>query len=134
MQTRYVVLCFILFLCGCGSGTPEGILPEKVMVGLLIDMQIADARVSGAGQRSDTARVMMRFYEDTIFEKHNVNREVYLKSMAYYMDHPKLMDKMYEAMIDTLHLREQKIQRKKEEELKAEEEEMQENAEALEVM
>jgi hypothetical protein len=131
MQTRYLFLCFLLLAMACGDPKiPSDVLPEKKMVGLLIDMQIADARVSGAGLRTDSAKVIMRFYEDKLFEQHAVSREHYQKSMAYYLENPKILDRIYEAMIDTLHLREQKLIKKKQEEEMEEAEILDENAPA----
>jgi hypothetical protein len=79
---RLSVLFLLVVLFGCGR-VPKGILPEKEMETVLIDMLKAEAWIGlePAVYRNDTVKA--RVYE-AVFRKHNISREVYDSSLLWY--------------------------------------------------
>lgn len=104
-----VSLAANLFM-GCKSDEkPEGILSEREMTSFFLDIYEAESSITSLGMKRDTILVIFDKYEKMIFERHNISREQYKKSLTYYYDHPAELERIYEIMIDTLTLRESKI-------------------------
>ena len=96
---------------GCKSeDKPEDILSEQQMMSFFLDIYEAESSLTSLGMERDTVLAIFSEYEDVIFERHNLNKEQYQKSLTYYYDNPGKLEKIYEILIDTLTLRESKIQ------------------------
>ena len=107
LVTSVVVYLFT----GCKSNDkPEGILSEQEMMSFFLDIYEAESSLTSLGMERDTVMAIFSKYENIIFEKHNLNKERYQKSLTYYYDHPGELERIYEILIDTLTLRESKIQ------------------------
>lgn len=55
---------------------------------------------------SDSTQEVYAHYEKLLFIDFKIKRNQYEHSMNYYMDNPKEFEKIYEAVVDTLLLRE----------------------------
>ena len=96
---------------GCKSeDKPEDILSEQQMMSFFLDIYEAESSLTSLGMERDTVLAIFSEYEDVLFERHNLNKEQYQKSLTYYYDNPGKLEKIYEILIDTLTLRESKIQ------------------------
>lgn len=99
---------------------PKGVIPPSAMVVVLTDLHIADARLGEIRLRSDSLQNLSKRYKSDILDRHGYTSEDFERSMVFYLDHPVIFDDVYEAVIDTLNLRQQKLQKPKEEEKEAE--------------
>lgn len=104
------LLAFSTFACDNTLGQPEGILPEKKMISMLVDLQVAESKIKTLRISSDSARHVFGIYEVQIFDKHNVTQEDYLRSYEYYLDNHRLMSRVHQAVLDTLLSRQQKVE------------------------
>jgi hypothetical protein len=99
----------LLVLTGCISSSkkiPKGIMSEEQMVAYLIDLQLADAKISTLNLPEDS---IMKFYDKLeleLFKKHNITDSLYIKSVSYYLYDVKGMEDIYSAVVDSLSLRE----------------------------
>lgn len=99
-----------IILSSCGSDSrPDGILPEDEMVPILMEVYLSEGRLSNLNLKRDSALQVYLTVEGKIFEKYNTTDSIYRASMIYYYDHPKDMEKIYEVLLDSLNIREQKM-------------------------
>lgn len=101
----------LLAACSDDEKVPEDILPKKKMVPLIIDVYVAESKVSNMGLSRDSSVAIFEVYEDTLFQKHGVEESVYRKSVSYYYDNPTKMEAIYETVLDSLNLREQRLKK-----------------------
>ncbi|MCH7410301.1 DUF4296 domain-containing protein [Belliella sp. DSM 111904] len=83
---------------------PEGVLDQAKMIAVLIDIHLSEGYVSTLPINYDSSRTLYPMFEHDVFEKHNVIDTVFHKSLEYYISKPKLIDKIYESIIDSLNV------------------------------
>jgi len=88
---------------------PKGILDQKEMVSLMIDVYLAEAKISIAGISRDSAYRLLDPQEDSTLAKRGLNDSVLMANYNYYLQDPKELEKILDAVIDTLNLREQRM-------------------------
>ena len=106
---------FCIFLVSClllGSACeksealvapPADLLGKDKMISLLIDLHLAEAKMSYTGSRNaDSIEIIYRNYEHAIFEEHHVTDSAYLHSYEYYLDNMSEMEEIYSAVVDSL--------------------------------
>lgn len=106
---RYLLILipFLLFGCKKGEEIPEHIMTQEAMSNILMDIHIAHAKVQTLkGINQDSAKILFRYYELDLFQKHNVAESIYYQSYNYYLDHPDLMLEVYTSLVDSLSLKE----------------------------
>jgi hypothetical protein len=100
-------LIFLLPACAPDK-TPAGVLSEQEMVKILAEIYLAEEKTERAGIPYDSARKIFPKFEAKIYEKMSVSDSVFLKSMEYYKAHPKKLDYIYSALVDSLNLQAQR--------------------------
>lgn len=97
------VSCIILFT-NCSDPTeiiiPNDIIPEEQMIGVLVDMHLIEGGKVGRKMMGDTLVVDEYFYK--VYKKHEIDKSLFDKSFKFYSGHPKLMDVLYEKVIEEL--------------------------------
>ncbi|UII27257.1 DUF4296 domain-containing protein [Fulvivirga maritima] len=117
MRTKIFIICY-LFLVSCSSSddVPEGILEKDEMISIMLDMYLAEGKVNNLRITRDSSLAIFNAYEKALYEKHNVSDSVYRESLTYYYDHPMQLEKVYESVLDSLNLKQERLKEKKEEE------------------
>ncbi len=103
------ILTLAVFSCSTKEKKPENLLSQPEMVSLLIDIHILESQVQLLRLPKDTSQLLFNTFEKEVFEKHNIDKEVYTRSFEYYLDNVKQMDKIYAAVIDSLNYREKSV-------------------------
>ena len=106
---QYSILLF--FWCAsCATPTQEakGILTKEELTTFLIEMYLAESRVDNIPIVKDSAIKLFIPYEEKLMKKYKLSDSTLKKTYQYYMDHPKEMEAVYDAVIDSLSLREQR--------------------------
>lgn len=87
------------------------------MTDILYDVQVAEAIFQRGGKPSAEEGLKMgrQLYRD-IFEKHGISRDEFKESFTWYSNHPRLMNDMYEEIIERLNTEQAKLNEKVEEE------------------
>jgi len=108
-KQQYFYLLLLIIMIGsssCGINTekiPSDILPQKKMIVILTDVQIAEAALQ---IRNTTLADSIINFELSqykfIFKKNNVSAAVFKKSFYYYTDRPEIMMEMYKEVISAL--------------------------------
>ena len=100
---------------GCGGKQPRpvGILSAEEMVEMYSEMYLAEEKVNRLALPRDSANKVFKVIEQKVFEKNKVADSVFRQSINYYMNHPREMEQIYTAVVDSLNLREQRTTVKK---------------------
>lgn len=92
----------------CGEKAPEDILSRAEMVQIMEELYIAEEKVNQLGVSRDSSVRVATLMGQKVFENAAVTDTVFRKSFDYYMEHPREMELIYTALVDTLQLREQR--------------------------
>lgn len=109
MKKRFIItmVCLAL-LMGC-VGEPEkpvDLIEKPEMVELLIQVHLLEAKVNKVPKRTgDSTQFLFNHYQNLLFEDMNIDSVSYRSSMTYYLDNPKELISIYEAVVDSLALR-----------------------------
>lgn len=97
-----LIVLFISSLVSCNNPDkiPQGVLSEKEMQSLLIDIHTLEG-----GWLVMPNAVSYKEGYATVFKKHNITAIQYEQSMAFYQKKPHLLEKVYSAVRDTFEKR-----------------------------
>jgi hypothetical protein len=111
MYTRILGVVFVLScLVACKKEEQsKDILSEEQMVNAIIELLIAEERAESVGIPYDSIRKIFPQFESRVFTKLGVADSVFKKSFEYYFDHPKKLEVIYTAVVDSLSLRAQEL-------------------------
>lgn len=106
---KYIGLAVILTLLQCkGDEKPKGVLTEQEMVNLMVELYLAEARVTLTGIPRDSAAKLFNPYEETLVAKRGISDSTLKANYNYYLQNPDKLERILDAVIDTLNLREQR--------------------------
>ena len=88
---------------------PQPLLPREQLVTLLADLHTLEARVETAGLHPDSARALYLQQQKALFWRREVTDSLFQQSYRYYASHGKDLDEIYGLVIDTLALRQVRI-------------------------
>jgi len=103
----YISICFAVLSCGTKEEVPAELLTQEQMVRLHIDLHIAEAQSKKLNLRGDSAFVVFRYLRNDIFNQQQVSDSLYQASYEWYIQHPKVMEQIYNVVIDSLKARQQ---------------------------
>lgn len=101
-------LALMAGLSSCGEKRPDHVLSRTEMVKIMEEMYIAEEKVNHLALSRDSSKKVFTIMGAKVFERAAVSDSVFRKSFDYYMEHPKEMELIYTALVDTLQLREQR--------------------------
>ncbi len=103
MNKRLIFLLLLVLSFACSrNSSPSGVLDEDLMVSILVEIQLAEGKVSSLPVTYDSSQVLYTLLEKDIFLKHGVSDSVFIASMEYYLEDAEKMDRMYARVIDSL--------------------------------
>jgi len=80
---------------------PENLIPEKQMVNILVDMQLATSLYQARrNQNIPGDKLTPEVFYYSVLKKYNVADTVFEKSILYYSSYPKDFEKMYAKVLD----------------------------------
>ena len=88
---------------------PQGILSKAQMADWMIDIYLAEARVQLIPIMRDSAYKIFVPYQDSLMRKKGLQDSVLRKSYQYYLEHSDELEALYDIVIDSLSLREQRL-------------------------
>lgn len=106
MRRSFLFIICIIMGCNTPDQIPDTLLNEVVMSNILLDVHLLESKINTLGKKGDTSFQIYDHFEKLILEKHGVDSLVYTQNLAYYLEHPSLLEKVYTAIIDSLLLRE----------------------------
>jgi uncharacterized protein DUF4296 len=96
----------ILVAISCSSDNPpESVMSEEDMIDYLIDLHIAEASVQNLRLKADSAKTVFKVQEKYLLKTHNITDSVFINSYNYYLGHPRVLEEIYSAVVDSISLR-----------------------------
>lgn len=113
--TNYLVAAMLLilfFAAACSShphGPPrQGVMKSDRFVELLVDLHYADGLYDGIidifSYVQNPEHDTLDFYRQ-VYEKYDINREIFNKTMKYYSHNPFQFEAIYDRVVDKLNKR-----------------------------
>ena len=98
----FLVSFFIIASCGKPKTIiPEGVLSEKEMIPVLVDIHIAQSAAS-LYDPEDSAKHNMNEMLPYILSIHHIEKAKYDSSISFYTRHPEIMQVMYDEVINEI--------------------------------
>ncbi|MBO3700835.1 DUF4296 domain-containing protein [Roseivirga sp. E12] len=102
-------VALVVFSCGKKEQIPDSILSEAQMVDLLIDIRMAEGKVSTLTLNNDSSAILFKVLEDEIFTEHDIDSTTYMTSYNYYLLNPAKFLRITDIVIDSLKVRQQEL-------------------------
>lgn len=103
-----LLLAFIVLAC-TSERKPDHVLSEEEMIRVLIQLYENEEKINRLNLRRDSAEKIFEIAKPIIFERIGVSDTTFSASMDYYGLQPVVLDKIYAVVVDSLNLREQKL-------------------------
>lgn len=82
---------------------PDKLIPAERMADILVEVHIAEARVSRMGMTAtDSSNAVYRRLERDIFRRLTVDTAAYTASYSFYAAHPEDMERIYNRVTEIL--------------------------------
>ncbi|HEY9045233.1 MAG TPA: DUF4296 domain-containing protein [Ohtaekwangia sp.] len=108
MAAALLLIVTGMWSCATKESKPEGILPPDVMSNTIAEVLLAEEKVNHLHLTNDSAKKVFAVMRGKVFQKTGVPDSVFDRSMNYYIDHPKELEQIYTALVDSLNLKEQR--------------------------
>lgn len=101
-----MVLC--LTRCSSEEKKPKGLLSKEEMVSLMVEVYLAEAKISINNISRDSAAKLFVPFEESILAERGMADSTLKANYSYYLQKPVELESILDAVIDTLNLREQR--------------------------
>ena len=98
---------FLLAACQTKE-KPKEVMSQAQLSAFLIDVYLAEARLEQISKPKDSTMKYFLPFEEKLLKQHGVSDSVVRITYAYYMEHPKELEQVYDVVIDTLMVREER--------------------------
>jgi Domain of unknown function (DUF4296) len=88
---------------------PQGILSKSQMVDWMLSMYLAEAKAQMLPYSRDSAYKLFLPFQDTLMHRKGIQDSVLRRTYQYYAENPIEMEALYDIIIDSLSLREQRL-------------------------
>jgi hypothetical protein len=113
MTVRFL-LCVVLIasLFSCKQEQKEvAPLSKDQMVSLMMEIYLAEARTAMVPVGKDSAYRLFVPHQDSLMQRMGIQDSTLRASYSYYLKHPADLEAIYDAIIDSLSLREQRLRK-----------------------
>ena len=110
---RKILIIFILgVMLSCQTKEkPKLVLTQAQLSSLLVDVYLAEARTETIPKMRDSIIRYFLPFEQKLLQGQGISDSVLKVTYTYYMSNPKELEQVYDSVIDTLVLREQRTNR-----------------------
>ncbi len=88
---------------------PENLMSKEQMVAFLIDSHMAEGQLQAARVAKDSMEHVFSEIEYKLYQQHGIDSNQFIISYHYYLDHVEELADIYDAVIDSLSLREKML-------------------------
>jgi hypothetical protein len=107
-----LIICIALLSCNSKEKVSEGILPDSTMKSILIDISIVDASYNVSASSPQAPKFKAELFYEQVMKDHHTTRAEFNRSMAYYSQNTKQLQKIYEDALVDLSKRQMESNRK----------------------
>ena len=87
---------------------PKGVLSKEELSALMVNIYLAEARLSVAMVPRDSADKLFKPFQAKLLKDRGISDSTMSITYQYYVQHPQELEQIYDSVIDTLALREQR--------------------------
>lgn len=87
---------------------PVGVLTKEAFSSVLVDVYLAQSRLTATLVSRDSSDKLFKPFEEKLLKSKNITDSSMKITYQYYLNHPKELEEIYDSVIDTLSLREQR--------------------------
>lgn len=113
MQIKRIIPILILTIFSCGEEEkeiiPDNVLSKEEFIPVLVDLQILESHFQRQFARVDLYRDALDSSSQSIFEDHKITKADFVISLNHYSNYPDTLFLIYEAALDTLNIRLDKV-------------------------
>ncbi len=102
-------LAFLLAVSCKKEESLADVLSREQMVKVLSELYLTEEKVNKLSLNRDSAALVFNYFNDEVFKKLGTTDSAFRRSMDYYMERPREIEKIYAALIDSLNLQEQRL-------------------------
>jgi hypothetical protein len=106
----FFVLIAVIIACQTKE-RPKEVLSQTQLSALLVDVYLAEARTEMIPKVKDSSIRYFIPFEQKLLKEKGIPDSVLKITYAYYMANPKELELIYDSVIDTLVVREQRVNR-----------------------
>jgi hypothetical protein len=98
------------FFISCSNKTsaPEGILSQDEMAKVMTEFYLKESKINSLHLNQDSAVVLFQYYRQAYAKENNLPDSVIERSYQYYLNNPLELSGIYDRIIDSLALKEQR--------------------------
>lgn len=109
LSMRLICILALVGMAACQTNErPKDVLTQAQLSALLVDVYLAEAKLDAIAKPKDTTIKYFLPFEEKLLRRVGISDSVLRKTYAYYLDNPKELEQVYDSVIDTLTLREQR--------------------------
>ena len=102
------IFLIIVFSCSNRKDLPEGVLSKEEMAKILTEFYLREARINTIHVSQDSGQNIMQLYRNKYAEQTGVPDSIVEMSYQYYLANPAELGEIYDRIIDSLALKEQR--------------------------
>jgi hypothetical protein len=111
MRRHYLLIFVLLAIMACsGRRLPDGVLPAKKMIPILVDIHLSEAINNQKFNISLVRDSLPEILYLSVCKKYKIEKSVIEKSLLYYGKHPNEYVPIYDEVLDVLSAMEVKSQ------------------------
>ena len=101
---RKLFLTVLVIVCSCTSKeVPEDLIGREKMTKVLMEVHLLESKINQLTiTPTDSIQSVYDHYEGLLFKKMEITQEQYERSFRYYVDNPAELEKVYNAVVDSL--------------------------------
>ncbi len=101
---RKLFLTVLVIVCACtAKEAPEDLIGRKKMTKVLTEVHLLEAKITQLTiSPKDSIQSVYDHFEKLLFEDLEITQEQYDRSFNYYVDNPAELEKVYNAVVDSL--------------------------------
>lgn len=107
-----IIVCLGIASCR-GYQRPADVMTKEEFSSYLVEIYLAEGRLAMSPSiPKDSAMKLFKPFEEKLIREKGLSDSAIHKTYQYYLEHPDLLEEVYDVVIDTLSLREQRAQSK----------------------
>lgn len=112
MTKKISILFCVLLVVSCQQeSAPKGVLTRQEMSAWLLEVYMAEARAGSWPITRDSSYKLFLPFQDSLKSRRGLKDSTIIRSYEYYLGRPNELESIYDIVIDSLNLREQRLMR-----------------------
>ena len=107
ITVTFFITLFLTLSCGTEPAKTAPLTRDE-MINLMLKVYLAEARTSMLAMPKDTAYRLFLVRQDSIMRHFDISDSTLRNAYSYYLERPAELEAIYDAIIDSLTLREQR--------------------------